>query len=274
MKSDILFPVVGEEAELPFFVRHIGSAQEQCRIVRENGYWTAQLIYCVSGSGVLKFGDECFELGEGCCFFLPRDFPHEYYPKDGGWRTSWIGFSGKNIDSELSALGLNRPIVLEGVNITRFDSIFRRIFQALRGDKLLGGYTASACVYELLIEFCKLLREREAPRQYIRSNNLRPVLEYIDENLDKAITLEDLSALIGVTPQHLCRIFRECLGTRPFEYISRLRIQAAKRYLVDNRYPISEIAKMAGFNNTSYFCLIFKRSEGLTPTEFRELNLR
>ncbi len=181
-------------------------------------------------------------------------------------------FDGQDIENSLKSMGLTKAFVIDLGDTTRFDAIFKKIFQAMKTDKILGSFTASYHVYESLIELCKAIKEQEAPQQYQRRNHLMPVLQYIDENLEKSITLEDLSSIIGVTPQHLCRVFKECLDIRPFEYISRLRIQVAKKYLIDNKVSIAEIANMVGFNNTSYFCLIFKRFEGITPTEFRSLN--
>jgi YesN/AraC family two-component response regulator len=100
------------------------------------------------------------------------------------------------------------------------------------------------------------------------------VLSYIDEHSDSIFSLEDLSEKIGVSPQYLCKLFKKHLNMRPFEYVTKKRIQAAKGLLVENKFAESEIAARCGFNSFSYFCAVFKRYEKITPTEFRSLHYR
>ena len=76
---------------------------------------------------------------------------------------------------------------------------------------------------------------------------------------------------MNLTPQHFCRVFKDCIGERPFQYILKRRIQVSKRYLVRPEYRVSEIGRKVGIENSSYFCYNFKRLEGMTPTEFRAM---
>ena len=97
------------------------------------------------------------------------------------------------------------------------------------------------------------------------------MLDYIEEHLADVITLEELAGLMNLTPQHFCRVFKDCIGERPFQYILKRRIQVSKRYLVRPEYRVSEIGRKVGIENCSYFCYNFKRLEGMTPTEFRAM---
>ena len=103
-------------------------------------------------------------------------------------------------------------------------------------------------------------------------NQLSPVIEYIDKNYQKDITLVELADLIDLSPQYLCRLFKECLNIRPFEYLARKRVQQAKLLLLEGRWNINEIASMVGYNDCSYFCAVFKKHEMLSPAEFRSLH--
>ena len=86
------------------------------------------------------------------------------------------------------------------------------------------------------------------------------------------LTLVELSDLIDLSPQYLCRLFKECLNMRPFEDLARKRIQQAKLLLLEDQKNINEIAAMVGYNDCSYFCAVFKRHEMLSPAEFRSLH--
>lgn len=97
------------------------------------------------------------------------------------------------------------------------------------------------------------------------------MLDYIEAHIADVLTLEELAGLMNLTPQHFCRVFKDCIGERPFQYILRRRIQISKRLLVKSEYRVSEIGQRVGIENSSYFCYNFKRLEGMTPTEFRAM---
>ena len=59
---------------------------------------------------------------------------------------------------------------------------------------------------------------------------------------------------------------------RPFEYITRRRIQISKRFLADRNMKIAAVGQMVGIRDVSYYCYNFKRLEGITPNEFRAQN--
>ena len=104
---------------------------------------------------------------------------------------------------------------------------------------------------------------------------LTPVFTYIDDHYAEAITLKDLSELLGVTPQHLCTLFRKIMNTRIFEFINLVRIKKSKEYLLSQpSLAIRDVAHLNGFEDVSYFCYIFKRIEKTTPGDFRKLYTR
>jgi len=77
---------------------------------------------------------------------------------------------------------------------------------------------------------------------------------------------------IDVSPQYLCRLFSNILRMRPFEYLTKFRIQKAKELLLgDCNIQISEVSKKIGYNDLSYFCALFKKFEGITPMEYRKV---
>ena len=98
------------------------------------------------------------------------------------------------------------------------------------------------------------------------------MLDYIDEHITEQMTLQDLANVLNITPQHLCRTFKEAFSMRPFEYITRRRIQISKRYLADRSMKIAAVGQMVGIRDVSYYCYNFKRLEGITPNEFRAQN--
>ena len=94
-------------------------------------------------------------------------------------------------------------------------------------------------------------------------------VDHINYNYASPITLDDLCGAAGVSKQHLCLLFRNTLNMRPMEYAAKRRIQEAKALLMGTDKSIEEISEEVGFGSESYFCKLFKRYEGMTPTDFR-----
>lgn len=105
-------------------------------------------------------------------------------------------------------------------------------------------------------------------------NRIKPVIEYIDENYNRLITLSDLSEVLKVTPQHLCNMFKKVTSQRVFEYINLKRIQKSKELLLQQeQLQIKEISSIVGFDDVSYFCSLFRKIEQISPGEFRRLHI-
>lgn len=96
-------------------------------------------------------------------------------------------------------------------------------------------------------------------------------IDLIDREYTRRITMDELCAVTGLSKQHICRLFRSALDTRPMEYAAKRRIQAAKELLSGTDMTTEEIAEKVGFGSISYFCKLFRRYEGMTPTQFRNI---
>ena len=105
----------------------------------------------------------------------------------------------------------------------------------------------------------------------VRVNHARiaRVLAYISENLMTSLTLEKLARVADVSRSRFVTLFREFTGSTPQRYIQQRRIAEARRLLADPSLQIKQIAAMTGFEDRFYFSKVFRRMDGLTPTQFR-----
>jgi len=94
---------------------------------------------------------------------------------------------------------------------------------------------------------------------------------YIEENLTRAITVDDISRHAGISRRHLYRLFEEKHGMPLKEYIIRQRLSRAAAALIGTDLPVKEIAGMAGFHNLSYFTRQFHRVFTMPPAKYRRL---
>ena len=101
----------------------------------------------------------------------------------------------------------------------------------------------------------------------------RRVQEYIEENLDKSITVRDLSAVLYRTQAHFSRAFKRTFGLSPHAYVLRRRIERAGQLMLEGNTPLSEIALRCGFTDQAHFSKRFRLHTGATPTAWRREQL-
>lgn len=94
-------------------------------------------------------------------------------------------------------------------------------------------------------------------------------IAYMEENYHKKIGLRDLADALYLSPNYLSELFKRHTGENFSDYLLRLRMHHAKRYLANIQYKISDVAGLVGFSDSRYFSSTFKRFYGLTPLEYR-----
>jgi AraC-type DNA-binding domain-containing proteins len=103
-------------------------------------------------------------------------------------------------------------------------------------------------------------------KEWTRLSGLR---QYIEERLDRPISVNELADCVHLHPNYFIRYFKQHFGMPPLQYISRKRAEHAKRLLALSASSVKEVAAAVGFPDTSRFTRFFKKETGLTPTEYR-----
>jgi AraC-like DNA-binding protein len=270
-----LFPVITEsDKELPFYLIDAAYDWNQEHIVQPNGYFY-QWIQCVEGEGELLADGKTYRIKEGMAMLLLKGISHEYYAVSPAWIVDWIVFDGHQVEHFLKyTAGVKTSGALY---VTRPDIFLSKIRSVLtdESDHTLKGLKYSSILYSLLtdiVQYTSINPNNSASDQYFRLN---PLFHYIEQNFDKPLTLEAMADVIGVTPQHLCTLFKKTTNIRIFQYIHSVRIKKSKELLL--QYPqiqIKEVALMAGFEDANYFSSVFRKFEQISPNQFRKLALR
>ncbi|MBQ9940863.1 MAG: AraC family transcriptional regulator [Clostridia bacterium] len=100
---------------------------------------------------------------------------------------------------------------------------------------------------------------------------IRKALEFMRENFDKQITLENIAGSVGMSPKYFCLFFRDMTRKTPFEYLTAYRIENASCQLINTDKTVTEIAFSCGFNDLSYFIKTFKSLKNITPAQYRKM---
>ncbi len=102
------------------------------------------------------------------------------------------------------------------------------------------------------------------------SRRIEKVMEYINKNYQKSISLQEVAQLTNMAEAAFSRFFKNRSGLTFVETLTDIRLGHATRMLINSTQSISEIAYQCGFNNISNFNRIFKKKKGCSPKEFRE----
>jgi len=98
---------------------------------------------------------------------------------------------------------------------------------------------------------------------------LRRAVEFMRENLERPLSLDDIAEAVERSPSQLARQFRAGLGTPPHQYLLVLRIKHAQQLLRETVQPIAEIAVASGFSHQEHMTRMFRRLGDTTPAAYR-----
>lgn len=93
---------------------------------------------------------------------------------------------------------------------------------------------------------------------------------YINENFRRDISLDDVSREVDISPYYFSKLFKQETGKNFIEYLTEIRLRSARELLQNSQYSIKEICAQSGYSDPNYFSRIFKKYEGVTPSEFRD----
>lgn len=247
-----------------------------------------EFIYVEKGPIHLQIGTKQYTLTEGSGFFIPSEQLHGAYPSGNfPFKLHAIVF---HIDL-LRSFGYDL-IESNYVEVVRNFSIFHSIFLApdsnenkdmlLLLESLIETYAAKAPSFELKIKgylyllFAEILKnktwkynEELTERDLTKTELLKLVLQYIDKNYEKKLTVLELASQIQMSEGHFSRFFKSLVRMTPIEYINNIRISKACILLEKTNRKMLDIAMDVGFANQSYFIRLFKRQKGCTPREYK-----
>ena len=95
--------------------------------------------------------------------------------------------------------------------------------------------------------------------------------EYIDNNYQTDITLTDIAEMVHLNANYFSDIFRRETGTAFKEYLTRVRMEAAKELLRKTGFRQAEVAARTGYHDVKHFARVFKKYVGISAAEYRKL---
>lgn len=101
------------------------------------------------------------------------------------------------------------------------------------------------------------------------NERMHEIVKYINNNYQYPLTIQKTAYDFGITKDHLCHIFPKYMGVTFITYLNTVRIKAACEILKKEKDSILEISNKCGFSSSHYFCKVFKKEKGMSPSEYR-----
>ncbi len=245
-----------------------------------------ELVYVVRGSGRHVIDDRIYPVLAGDCYLMRPGDTHRYIAE--GMRIYNVLFDQSLFTpaewNELANLPGLAPFLTEDVHRHKLSlspphdhEVSERCERLRRelADKRPGfALGAKAMVIDLLLTLDRLALALRAPAASVEGPPPGPVataLAHVHERFSLPLSVAELAAAVGLTPNYFGELFARELGMPVHAYINRLRVEKARDLLERTDDAITEIALGVGFDTCSYFGKIFRHHTGHTPRAYRRV---
>ncbi len=239
-----------------------------------------RLIYVRQGRVKLHVSSKEWIISRPTVVFISNLEKHSFYSDSEDYDRFSVAFvpaeSMKMIDSgKLLSPFCDRPAgfsnALDVSGITNeLDMLFSlMLYEYEKNDKSVG----DSCASVLRVILLSLLRHSPGSFPYKDTEKgaiVQKVRKMLEENFEKDISLDDISASFHISTYYLSHIFKDITGYSVKNYRLLCRLASARELLVSSDHNIKEICEMTGFPDMSNFSRRFKHEYGITPTEYRK----
>lgn len=225
------------------------------------------------GEGRLSWQGEEISLYRGDVVFIDcrRGYAHSTgLPGRPLWRLKWCHFDGPTMASiyDKYCQRGGGPVICSG-DSDRYSRILDELYAIAASNDYIRDMRINEKLGQLLTVLMETSWNKEARVLEPRKMDIRRIKSYLDEHFREKITLESVAARFYVDKHYLARRFKAEYGTTVTQYIHHLRITEAKWMLRFTDKTVERIGLECGAGELTYFSRLFKKLEGMSPTEYR-----
>ena len=254
-----------------FYLQETGGLKAKAPHTSSRSNLSSYLFFIVEeGEGQLSYGDEVFSLKVGDCVFIDCKKPYSHTTGVALWKLRWAHFYGPNMSSvyEKYVSRGGKPVFK-----AKSPSDYIELLSELYAIADSQDYIRDMKIHEKLSGLLVMLMEQSVytveKSAFGKLPQLQQVKDYIDRNYTERITLDFLSERFYINKYYLLEIFKRHYGMGVNQYLIHMRITKSKGLLRFTAKTVEEIAYECGMNSPHYFCRIFKKVEGISPSEYR-----
>jgi len=223
-----------------------------------------EVIMNTEGEGIAEIGGAEYPFTPGTIHIIPPGLPHRKHSAD-GFRDLYFHTDTLQPLAAKSALAPQQPLLLADDDCHTLEKLLSVLLERYllhqRADDI------SEALYGVALQLIGEWMRDATPDPVIRQLIHTITVSYSDPDF----RVTDALLATGYSKDHVRRLFHQFTGMTPNEYLTDIRIRYAKRLLRQKdtlRLPVSEVAWMCGFYDAAYFCRLFRKTVGVSPSAY------
>ncbi|XEC97425.1 helix-turn-helix domain-containing protein [Paenibacillus tarimensis] len=246
-----------------------------------------EYCYVAEGNGFHHIGQETFPIHKGMLFVIPVGVAHVFRPATPERSSNPPIVYNCLFDTQLAAQLSNfqEQLIQEhlyslGSTTSSYFSVFDRdgsiesILMKMNREMSVKETGSKTMLYALLSQLIvTVYRIKYGNEEHATSNeaaDFNHIILYLEQNFNQRISLAEVSRYSGWSPRHLQRLFQKHTGQSFGSYLQNLRIQKSCEMLRGSSLKVGLVSELAGYRSIDSFNIAFKKTVGLTPTEYRK----
>ena len=277
--TDFYLDTFTNDRSFPFFAQ-LGGHDEPLYMHTHVDF--AELTLITDGSARHVVGGDSYPISSGEVFVIHQRVVHGYEETD-KLRLYNIMFDPRLLpDSDISesagfkalfsperaSRSFSSHLSLDSRDLESVAHLFRRIYREY-SEKRVGWKTAVQGDFLKLTVVLSRLYDFDRVKGDHGMEKIAGAAAYIERNYAENISVAKLAEMSNYSVRQFIRLFKKAFGCIPTEYIANLRMQKARELLRGKAASITDIALFCGYGDSNYFSRIFRKYNGMTPSEYR-----
>ena len=231
----------------------------------------AELFYIIGGQGQFRIEEQLYPVDTNHLVIINPNVPHTEVSLN-AQPLEYIVLGIDGIELSISDNSDGKFCILDHFESVEASTCLRNILREM--EQRQPGYEDICQAYmEILI--IRLMRSTglsmpTEPQSPVGHRQCAAVRRYIDLHFKEALTLDSLAEEAHMNKFHLSHTFKQEYGVSPISYMISRRIDESKYLLAETDLSMSQIAQLLGFSSLSYFSQVFRRTQMMSPMEYRQ----
>lgn len=239
-----------------------------------------EIFYVRTGKCSFFMDDKVYLMNAGDIAVIPPETKHKTAYLDETNERLCIEFTEDYLSPLIASLGIQTVssqlfTVLHPQleNAPVLDLLISNMIAEKQSSDYLSGLFLSAYFQEFILRLMRTHSpsDGQPAARFNPNNTIQLAVEYIDENYQNKITLQEIADKYHLNPSYFSKRFKTVRGIGFKEYLNNLRITRSEKLLLETKKSITEIAFECGFENSNYFGDAFRLKNGVSPTEYRRI---
>lgn len=229
------------------------------------------IIYVISGEGFIAYQNIKRKVSKGACFYIDCSQPYAHEStEENPWELFWVHFNGPQARAYYNYFKRQNDNIFYLEDQNAIPSQISKIIETTESKKQHYELANNILINKLITIIIQIKKTSTDAQNNSLNDKLEQIHDYLQVNFRERITLDTLAKQFFISKYYLSRVFKQKYNISITAYITNQRITHSKTLLRFTDKSINQIAQESGIEDTTYFIKQFRKTENLTPTEYRK----